>query len=322
MNDLEKYLKDILDIDTFVFPLEKQAHQKLPLYITAAYSAYEISLYGRRICLLSPKDEANLPTPDQLAKQMMFVAKQTGLPVAFVFEKVISYNLKRLVHKKINFVIPDKQLFLPALMMDLRKMPEKILQKTDRLTPVAQFLLLYNLQKEVLNGLTTQQLADKFDHSYLTINRAVRNLNVLGLCALVGGKEKQLQFTDSGKNLWEKSQNCLQSPVERNLFTNETLNLQYVFASNINALAHYTMLNDETKRHYAIDKKNVRDLNIASNKYAGDNTIEVWRYEPKPLSENGFVDRLSLYLLLKDDTNERIQGELDQMINEIQWLVG
>jgi hypothetical protein len=320
MNHLKKYLKDILDIDILVSPMEKQVYQKLPMYITAAYNAYETSIYGQQICLLFAKDMENSPPPDQLAKQMAFITKQTGLPVAFVFNKMVSYNLKRLVQKRVNFIIPGKQLFIPALMMNLRKMPEKLPIKTELLTPVAQFLLLYHLQRELLNGFTVQQLAGKFAQTYLTINRAVRNLKELGLCNPVGGKEKQLQFTERGKNLWTKAQDFLQIPAERIVFTNEIIDLKQVYASNINALAHYTMLNDETKRHYAIDKKDVQTVNVEINKYVGDNSIEVWRYNPKPLSNNKFVDKLSLYLLLKDDANERIQGELEQMINGIQWL--
>jgi DNA-binding MarR family transcriptional regulator len=320
INDLEKYLSAILGIDIHVFPLGKHERQQLPLYITAAYNTYETSIYEQRICLLCAKELENSTTPEQFAKQMAFVTRQTSLQVAFVFEKMISYNLKRLVQKGVSFIIPGKQLFIPALMMDLRKMPEKLPSTTGLLTPVAQFLLLYHLQKELLNGFTVQQLAGKFAQTYLTISRAVRNLKELGLCNPVGGKEKQLQFTGKGKNLWTKAHDFLQIPAERTIFTNETFEAEQVYVSNINALAHYTMLNDELRRHYAIDKKELQTLNVATSKYGGDNRIEVWRYNPKPLSNNRFVDKLSLYLLLKDDPNERIQGELEQMINEIQWL--
>jgi predicted transcriptional regulator len=211
-------------------------------------------------------------------------------------------------------------LFIPALMMNLRKMPATVLPKTEFLTPIAQLILLYQLQKEKLNGLTTQQLSDKFNQTYLTANRAVKNLEKLGLCNLAGGKEKQIQFTAKGKELWLKSQFFFQNPVERTVFTAELLSDRQAFVSNINALAHYSMLNDETKRYYAISKNSVKNLVAETNKFAGDNVIEVWRYNPDLLSDNGFVDRLSLYLIFKNDSDERVQTELEQMINEMQWL--
>ena len=318
MNNINKYLNDTLGIETAIIPLEKQLLQKLPLYIIAAYKVQEITIYRQRICLLTVENNENIQTPDKLYKQMRFVEQKTGLPVVYVFDRVVSYNLKRMIRKGINFIIPDKQLFIPALIMDLRKSTNKIPQKTVLLTPLAQFLLLYHLQKELLNGFTTQQLTDKFAQPYRTISRAVKKLEELGLCNLVGAKEKQLQFTKKGKELWILAQDFFQNPVERTLFTDNTINEKQACLSNINALAHYTMINDEEIHCFAMNKDTVKKFE--TNKYAGDNTIKVWRYNPYPLSDNGFADKLSLYLLFRSDADERIQSELEQMINEIQWL--
>jgi len=320
MNYLEKQINNTFGIETTIISLEKQLLQQLPFYITATYKIQETTLYGQRICLLVAENKENALTPDQLYKQMLFVGQSLGLPVVFVFNKVISYNIKRLIKKRINFIIPDKQLFIPVLMMDLRKMPVIIPRTTERLIPIAQFVLLYHLQKEKLNGLTTQELTDKFYQTYLTMSRAVKNLDELNLCNLVGRKEKQIQFPLKGKELWLKAQDFFQNPVERIVFTDELLDDGNVLASNINALAHYSMLNDATRRYYAISKIEVKNLVIETNKYAGDNVIEMWRYNPKQLSNNGFVDKLSLYLLLKNDSDERVQNELEQMISKIQWL--
>jgi len=318
MNDLINYLDDAFGIETIVLPLEKQLFQQLPLYITAACKVQETTIYGQRICLLIAKDWENIPTPDQLSKQMLFVTQKIELPVVYVCDKIVSYNLKRMIQKGINFIIPNQQLFIPVLMMNLRRTSEKIPQKAVLLTPLAQFLLLYHLQKEKLNGFTTQQLTDKFTQPYRTVNRAVKNLEELKLCNLVGGREKQVQFTRKGKDLWVLAQDFLQNPVERHLFTDRILNEKQACVSNINALAYYTMMNNEERYYFAVNKDIPKELE--TNKYAGDNTIEVWRYNPEPLSNNGFVDRLSLFLLFKNETDERIQGELEQMINKLQWL--
>ena len=318
MNNIIKYLEDTLGVSTTINPLEKQLFQCLPLFITAAYKVQETTICGQRVCLLKAENNENTLTPDRLSKQMQFVAQKTELPVVYVFDKVVSYNLIRMIRKRINFIIPDKQLFIPALMMNLRKTTETIPQKAVLLTPLAQFFLLYHLQKEGLNGYTTQQLAGRFMQPYRTVSRAVKNLWELGLCNLMGRKEKQLRFIEKGKNLWVLAQDFFQNPIERNLFTGNTLHEKQTCSSNINALSHYTMINDEDRYYFAVDKDTAK--NLETDKYAGDNTIEVWRYNPYLLSDNGFVDKLSLYLLFKNDADERIQSELEQMINEIQWL--
>ena len=318
MNVLNKYLHDVLGVEIEIIPLEKALFQRLPLYITAAYKVQETIIHGQRICLLTAEAGDSILTPDRLSKQMHFVTQKTGLIVVYEFDHVVSYNLKRMIRKGINFIIPDKQLYIPALVMDLRKTTDTIPHKSVSLTSFAQFLLLYHLQKERLNAFTTQQLTEKFAQPYRTVSRAVKNLEELGLCNLVGGKERQLQFVAKGNNLWFLAQNFFQNPVERNLYTDSILGEEQTCVSNINALAHYTMMNDEERHYWAVNKDAAK--NTETNQYAGDHTIEVWRYNPYLLSNNGFVDKLSLYLLLKNDKDIRIQSEIEQMINEIQWL--
>ena len=319
MNNIESYLSDTFGIETTIISLERRLLSQLPLYIKSIYKVRETKIYGRRISLFIANDE-NAMTPGQLYKQMVVAEQKLGLPVVFVFYKPIPYKIQRLIKMGVNFIIPYRQLFIPSLMMNLRKITATIPTKTNLLTPVAQLTLLFHLQKEELNGFTTKQLFSKFNESYLTVSRAVKNLEELGLCTFVGKRNKQIQFNAKGKKLWLKSQNFLQNPVERVVFADELLKNNKAFVSNINTLSYYSMLNDETKRHYAIDKKNANKLTIKTNKYDGDNTIEIWRYNPEILSNNGFLDKLSLFLSLKNDTDDRIQNELEQMISGIKWL--
>ena len=56
------------------------------------------------------------------------------------------------------------------------------------------------------------------------------------------------------------------------------------------------------------------------NKTFGDYSVEVWEYNPKLLCENNYVDRLSLYLVFKNEQDERIQASLRELLNEVKWL--
>ena len=55
------------------------------------------------------------------------------------------------------------------------------------------------------------------------------------------------------------------------------------------------------------------------SKEYGDIRVEVWKYAPTLLSVDGWVDRISLYLCLKDSEDERIQLECDTLIEEMKW---
>jgi hypothetical protein len=47
--------------------------------------------------------------------------------------------------------------------------------------------------------------------------------------------------------------------------------------------------------------------------------VEVWKYPPAVLSSGGVVDRLSLYLSLRETEDERVEAALDKMIGEVAW---
>jgi hypothetical protein len=49
--------------------------------------------------------------------------------------------------------------------------------------------------------------------------------------------------------------------------------------------------------------------------------VEVWKYPAVGLKDAHlqYVDKLSLALSLKDDTDPRVEGEVERMINELEW---
>ena len=47
--------------------------------------------------------------------------------------------------------------------------------------------------------------------------------------------------------------------------------------------------------------------------------ISVWSYAPSLLAKGNAVDRLSLYLSLKESQDERIEAALEEMMRELQW---
>ena len=52
------------------------------------------------------------------------------------------------------------------------------------------------------------------------------------------------------------------------------------------------------------------------SKEENDVIVEIWRYHPQTLSNTGVVDPLCLYLILKDDDDERVSMELDYMLHQ------
>ena len=69
----------------------------------------------------------------------------------------------------------------------------------------------------------------------------------------------------------------------------------------------------------AITREDLKKKNITTNNHFGENKIEIWRYSPFFLTKGHYVDKLSLYLSLKNNDDERIQIELENLINDIKW---
>ena len=102
------------------------------------------------------------------------------------------------------------------------------------------------------------------------------------------------------------------------------LNDNYFRIGGDTALSNYTMLSESNRKTYVIGKDEFRSLKTSGalkglDKKYGDIRIEVWLYNPLILSENKNVDKLSLYLSLKQEEDERFKGALEDLINEIQW---
>ena len=131
----------------------------------------------------------------------------------------------------------------------------------------------------------------------------------------MGAKEKNVSFDAHGKELWNKILPYLESPIEKIVYTDEE-NINGV-ESGVNALSAYSMINREQQKSFAISKDMLKK--ISTNKLFGKTKLEVWRYAPGLLAGGNVVDPLSLFLSLRDDEDERIQMELDTLIENIRW---
>jgi hypothetical protein len=47
--------------------------------------------------------------------------------------------------------------------------------------------------------------------------------------------------------------------------------------------------------------------------------VEIFRYEPKILAQGNYIDVISLYAQFKDEKDERVQIELESLVDEILW---
>jgi len=232
---------------------------------------------------------------------------------------LIYYERNRMLSRGVYFIVSDKYAFLPFLIINART--AEISEKSS-LTPVAQYILFYHLQIMSLDGKTYKYIEQFVPYKYITISRALKVLEQFSLCELkrdIGGSIT-VHFIADSKALWEKAQPYLINPVKEVWYCDDIRTDNELCVCSYNALAQYSSLNPDHTLMFALEKEPFKEMKSSNllyglNKMDGHIKIEVWEYPPIGLKK--VVDKLSLYMTLKNDSDARVENELEIMINEL-----
>ena len=288
-----------------------------------SYKFFDGDFHGLPLLFAEPKGKTL--TPRTLSITANELSEKFGLPIVFLLDECPAYERQRLIDKEVYFVVSDKYAHLPMLVANERLRKTKL---AKGLTPVAQFLLLFHLQVESLEGSAARDIQDKVPYSYASITLGITCLADLGICQKVadGSKRKVLHFHERGRQLWDRVQSLLIDPVEQRVYCDEFLSEEHFPVCSINALAHYTMLNPDSESMIMMNAKQLRELSssgafVRPNEYDGDFLIEAWKYPPVVMKGEtpDWVDKLSLALSLREDNDPRVEGEVERLIDGMAW---
>ena len=286
-----------------------------------AYRFYDGVYLGVPLLFAEPKGE--VASPHNLSITAGNLASLFNLPTVFLLASCPAYERQRLIDKNVFFVVSEKYAHLPMLVANERVRRTKI---AKTLTPVAQYILLYHLQVESLEGMAARDMEGKMPYAYTSITLGITCLADLGLCEKVadGSKRKVMRFQKAGKELWERALPLLVNPVEQKVYCDEFLSEASFPVSGINALAHYTRLNPDPERIIMMGMERFRELKasgalVRPNEFDGNVVIEVWKYPPvaKMGETPQWVDKLSLAFSLHDDDDPRVEKEVELMIEKL-----
>jgi len=331
-----RYIEETLGIQVTINPLAKSYLDRLPLFITETYLLHKTELLNMEIILAELKGKEELSIL-QTEKQLQQIKNALQMKVAIVLENVPAYNRKRLIEKGINFIVPDKQLYLPDLLIDLKEnfINPKTKQKSEKLLPSAQFILIYHIihrnETWKLEDYPFKEIARKLDYTPMAITNAIDNLKYNDLLEVTGEKEKFIRFRYDRSELWNivQQQNLLVNPVLKTVFVDEKPKDIFLLQSNASALQEYTDLNPSRQEYFAIEKTVFYGLQksnvlVNPNEHEGRYALEIWKYNPLTLvgelpNDLPVVDPLSLYLSVKDSRDERVEMALEQIIEKYIW---
>ncbi len=317
----EAYLKENIEEQLTIKPWLKM--NNFPIFLRDDYNFYEMTILGTQCILLEAVDE--MPNVDQIQKHIKQIKNLTDRQIVLVYKDISRYRRKSLIENRIAFVIEDGQMYLPFLGLDLKKAKEHVEEEVKGFTTPAQVAYLYFLhhKEEVFN---TTDFAKKMGFNKMTASRALNdlyhaNLITYEIGGMTGRSKEYKRITDPDYFL--RGRSYLKSPVRKIIYT-KTRPLGALTAG-IDALAELSMINPPGHPIMAIDKNKLdkEQIDVVINKDFIKDTklveLELWDYDPELFSNNRHVDLLSLYASLKEETDERVEQALEEVLRGEPW---
>jgi hypothetical protein len=273
-------------------------------------------------CVFCVERDNMRTTPLNIRKRLAFLAGHFHREVVYCAGHLEFHATQKMMTYGIPFIVPDKGLFLPFLAVALKTtMRRRLIARAD-FSSYAQLVVLGVLLHKLPPSPSIREVEQAFGCSHPSAVYALQELVQFDLGKKQkrqGTADQEFCFHQSGRALWETCQDFLVNPCKRKVgMVKMPVGMNYVKAG-ANALAERTMLGEALPETYAVSLTAFR-----KGKYdvippdEADIVLQLWRYRPDILG-NGAIDPLSLALSLREETDERVQMALGEMLEELPW---
>lgn len=288
---------------------------KLPYMITDRYEFRLVWLNDCKVLFIFAKND--LEQLAVLKKHLSTIHQIAEIPLVLVVDKLAARKRQQLINADIPFVVPDQQIYLPFLGVVLKERYTRDFSSKDSLMPSSELLLMYF----IIHRCDTLYMNDAtrlLSFSAMTISRAIRQLESTGLISTYKeGVNKVIRSDLSARELFEKARLCLSSPIRKVVYIDKNDAVAGLPISGYSALSEYSLLSPPQVKCFATGQLPEWASGISEELLDSDEQLrlELWHYDPKVLSSDKTVSLLTLALALRDDSDERVQQELDDALN-------
>lgn len=286
----------------------------LPYFLLNAFELAQLQVHGHPVVLAESKGVTSQQTLHKMLSRLRGVV---GCRVLYVTSRLSAHQRRRFLDERVEFVVPNSQLFAPSLALNLT-------ESASPSSPHAELLVLGHATQAMLlrlllsgdRSMPTRSLARELGYSPMTASRANRELESARLATNEKvGSVSVLTLTDSHRAVWERAQPLMRTPVAKRLHAvGPTGGLRIAGET---ALAENTLLVHPSETVYAIGQNDWRliesEFTISPEADADTFELQVWNYRPLPWGETLCVDPLSLLLSLRDEVDERVQISLEEL---------
>lgn len=325
-NQLISYLEKTLHLDVSISHMELEYKKSLPVAIKSNYEIFVIKIESVSVVVLHTH-ESDLQS---IKKHLSLFKESLSLPIALSVENIGSSTKKYLIENSISF-ISDESIYLPQLLIYLKDINTKKKKSTNKkLSKLAQTILIYAYSQGYFE-LDINESADIFNVTKMSTSRALNELVEFELLTKESIGRKNEYFVNHDIEI-DNMINLLKSPVQDRVFIKEEdlLYFEKKVKASYSALSLYTNITNY-KPIYAVEKKEFdktvkQDNPISIYEKEYDNELielELWRYSPLQI-QNDIVDKISLYLSLKDNVSiedSRVMDAMSELYNDIKGMI-
>lgn len=297
----------------------------LPHFLLDRYRLWQGTLLDQPVLFVAWKDGPGMGFITDFLKHREILRRDLAVPIVVLLLDHAPAALRRqMVERRISFLSPGNQLYIPEALIDLRERGTRPAPELgEQVTPTAQLVLLAALQEEVPKDANLTALAERLHVSIMSISRALDELEALQIArAHHVGRQRRLHLLLHDGELWESIKPRLHSPVRKVRSIQTGLTDAVAPLAGESALAYYTMIAAPRLERRAIAATKWKELAPELDDgvvYDPQTELETWAYDPTALGKDGVVDRLSLYLSVRDDPDERVAQAAEQLLEPFGW---
>ena len=202
--------------------------------------------------------------------------------------------------------------------MVLTEVGEKKPKEYSSLGVAAQMILLGYLNRPH-DGIAIADAVSLTGYTRISVMKAFDELEYFGL-AMRDRSSHRLVFGGDRKKLFEEARPLLRNPKRRTLFLDAIPGGLSVVRAGTDALSDVSMLAPGNIREFAaLSSEALRRKDLVEvPRESASIRLELWHYRPAFVYGDR-IDPLSLVLSLADEQDDRVQGEIEEVLERFQW---
>lgn len=271
-------------------------------------------------CVIAIAKSRERYSPIAVRKQLSRLAETMERPVVFAAESIGPHDHERLMAAGQPFVVPDKFMYLPFVGLAANSRKRDFFVDREVVSVTSELIVIGFLEHAFPPELFIADIAERLGVSKPSVQNGFRELEFFGLCERRrrnGARMFSFEFKNVGRELWETAQDILPDPIARTVGLTEPP--QGAVLAGVDALAAMSDLAERSATEFAMRRSDFLAMRVPQvPRVNAPCRLQLWNYQPTIFGADR-IDALSLALSLRGNNDDRVQIEIDKLMETFKW---